>query len=695
MPSIEHARTRGNPEHPNKFGLETAIPQSHHSMDSVHCHPSEPREGGDGVLCNSRLADTCYADGDSYLEPMKRSDPSQDPPPVETLVSSTIAAIPSMLSRLGSFVRSNISLLPLYVPRPFPALVALRSNLAVALFTRSQRRSGRNDLDEAIEHNKSALFLRSEGHPERSALLNNLGIALVARWDQRRNGMDLKEAIKYYRSALLSRPAGHPDRSYSLNDLGEALVRRFAQQCDAMDIDEAIESGSAAGSALGKSFDQQQDGKDLDEASDYCQTAEDCAPTTHPLRLSIHQTFSFAHLSRWHVSLLEEHFHHAMQHYASVTACAAASALSRLQVSLIWVWTAETHQYDAFHSALNAYAWCLRLLDCHISAAMSISSRYDAMKHFPVDLSVDAASCALRCGNVPHALELLEQGRALLWTQLARFHTLLDDLRTSDPRAVALKFLRQYQNVADETREKLLRRLKAEIVAWHRLQHPNIAPLYGVIQAVNSIAVSPWCNNGTIMQYIEREDVHAADWLWQIASGVSYLHNMKPVVVHGDLKGTNTLVSDTGDALISDFGLSNVIEELSLTDASLRAAQFGTSLLAGSTRWMAPELILTLVEDDGVPPVVTTESDVFSLACVAAGELPYPHRSNDRAVTIDIMRGVKPSRGARSISKMCFTETQEEAFWGTINRCWDTAPVLRPTMTKVGQMLAAISGCCS
>ncbi|KIJ06689.1 hypothetical protein PAXINDRAFT_103265 [Paxillus involutus ATCC 200175] len=114
---------------------------------------------------------------------------------------------------------------------------------------------------------------------------------------------------------------------------------------------------------------------------------------------------------------------------------------------------------------------------------------------------------------------------------------------------------------------------------------------------------------------------------------------------------------------------------------------------------MAPELILTLVEDDGAPPVVTTESDVFSFACVclevATGELPYPHRSNDRAVTIDIMRGVKPSRGARSISKMCFTETQEEAFWGTVNRCWDTAPVLRPTMTEVREMLAAISGCCS
>lgn len=48
----------------------------------------------------------------------------------------------------------------------------------------------------------------------------------------------------------------------------------------------------------------------------------------------------------------------------------------------------------------------------------------------------------------------------------------------------------------------------------------------------------------------------------------------------------------------------------------MRAAQLGTSLLAGSTRWMAPELILSLVEDDGATFPVTRESDVFSFACV-------------------------------------------------------------------------------
>lgn len=264
-------------------------------------------------------------------------------------------------------------------------------------------------------------------------------------------------------------------------------------------------------------------------------------------------------------------------------------------------------------------------------------------------------------------------------------------------KVVALKFLRQYHNIAEGVREKLLRRLKTEVIAWHRLQHPNIAPLYGVIQSANSIAmVSPWCNNGTIMQYLER---HGAEpdrmaLMMQVASGVSYLHNMKPVVVHGDLRGTNILISDVGHALITDFGLSSVLEEYSLTESRLWAAKLGTSVLAGSTRWMAPELILTIVEDDGMPPPITTASDVYSFACVclevATGQLPYAHRRDDRAVTIDIMRGVKPSRGAFTACKIPFTDLQKGMFWDILNWCWDGIPSLRPSMTEVKEALTGV-----
>jgi serine/threonine protein kinase len=266
---------------------------------------------------------------------------------------------------------------------------------------------------------------------------------------------------------------------------------------------------------------------------------------------------------------------------------------------------------------------------------------------------------------------------------------------------VALKYLRQYMHMTDEIKEKLMLRLKSEVVAWHRLRHSNIAQLYGVAQSPNSIAmVSPWCNNGTLTRYLElNPEADRFALIQQIASAVSYLHNCQPVVIHRDLKGSNILIGDDGQALLTDFGLSNVIEEVFESEPSMRNSRFATSLFAGSTRWMAPELIEALTnDDDDQPPPISTSSDVYAFACVclevATGSLPFSHRSNDTAVTFDIMRGVKPSRGCNPM-KLRLPEREVDHFRKLLDRCWSPAPFLRPTMTQIKQELAAISGCCT
>ncbi|KIM60731.1 hypothetical protein SCLCIDRAFT_123603 [Scleroderma citrinum Foug A] len=69
-----------------------------------------------------------------------------------------------------------------------------------------------------------------------------------------------------------------------------------------------------------------------------------------------------------------------------------------------------------------------------------------------------------------------------------------------------------------------------------------------------------------------------------IASGLNYLHTRKPPICHGDLKGTNVLVSPDGYAVLADFGLS------SLACSSL-ASNMSTSFTGGTVRWMAPEVM--------------------------------------------------------------------------------------------------------
>ncbi|EDR06033.1 uncharacterized protein LACBIDRAFT_302344 [Laccaria bicolor S238N-H82] len=213
--------------------------------------------------------------------------------------------------------------------------------------------------------------------------------------------------------------------------------------------------------------------------------------------------------------------------------------------------------------------------------------------------------------------------------------------------------------MVQNVREKLIKRLQSEVIAWHRLCHRNVSQLFGIVHLSQSIGmVSPWCEHGTLCNYLEHfPSVNRLRLLAQVTSAIAYLHTFRPTFVHGDLNGGNILVHERGYAIITDFGLS---KEMSETISK------GTSFFAGSTRWMAPELIMALVEDDGQIPPITTFSDVYAFASVclkvATGQLPYPHRTNDHAVTVDIIRGVKPTRGA-----CCLVQVKNvDVFWDTI-----------------------------
>jgi CHAT domain-containing protein len=73
------------------------------------------------------------------------------------------------------------------------------------------------------------------------------------------------------------------------------------------------------------------------------------------------------------------------------------------------------------------------------------------MKDFPRTLAVDAASCALRSGDVRRAVELLEQGRTIIWTQMTRLRTPLDSLQTrSDHAAALVKRFRDLSSLLDK-----------------------------------------------------------------------------------------------------------------------------------------------------------------------------------------------------------------------------------------------------
>ncbi|KAJ6486722.1 kinase-like domain-containing protein, partial [Mycena sanguinolenta] len=183
-----------------------------------------------------------------------------------------------------------------------------------------------------------------------------------------------------------------------------------------------------------------------------------------------------------------------------------------------------------------------------------------------------------------------------------------------------------------------------EALVWQGLRHRFVLPLLGIDRstfAPSFCMVSPWMKHGTVLKYLRdhgRGDVIRL--LLEIAQGLDYLHSMN--VVHGDLRGNNILISDDGNACLSDFGLATSIDDADSTAAVVTSS----SNRAGSVRWFAPELIDPT--KFGCPKFMRTKaSDVYAYACVCL-ELytqnpPFPHL-REIAASLRVIEGERPEQ---------------------------------------------------
>ncbi|KAG8770065.1 hypothetical protein FRC12_004537 [Ceratobasidium sp. 428] len=96
---------------------------------------------------------------------------------------------------------------------------------------------------------------------------------------------------------------------------------------------------------------------------------------------------------------------------------------------------------------------------------------------------------------------------------------------------VAIKCARFYLRQDDTKGHKVLKHAAREIHTWSRLKHDNIVELLGLAHFRDHLAmVSPWMDNGTLLEYLERNP--AADrcrLIAEITDGVVYLHQNNTV----------------------------------------------------------------------------------------------------------------------------------------------------------------------
>ncbi|KAH7906135.1 hypothetical protein BJ138DRAFT_1223846, partial [Hygrophoropsis aurantiaca] len=318
------------------------------------------------------------------------------------------------------------------------------SNLARSLCTRFNQFGDRADLEKAIELNCSGLTLCPPGHPDRSTSLSRLAHTLSIRFNQFGDRANLDKAIELNQAALALCSPGHTGHSMLLINLAFTLCTRFDQFGDRADLDKAIELNHAAlalcspghtdhSTSLGNlahtlftRFNQFGDRADLDKAIELNHAALALRPPGHPGRFISLNNLALTLSTQFAQSGNRADLDIAMQHHKSASTATNCGSWPRFQSSLEWVEAAERFNHI---SVLNAYKVSLGNLDRHAISRSSIVLRHELLKSSYSSLAANAASCALRQHEPRTAVELLEQGRGVLWTQMANLHTPLEHLR--------------------------------------------------------------------------------------------------------------------------------------------------------------------------------------------------------------------------------------------------------------------------
>ena len=177
-------------------------------------------------------------------------------------------------------------------------------------------------------------------------------------------------------------------------------------------------------------------------------------------------------------------------------------------------------------------------------------------------------------------------------------------------RQVAIKVLRPELSADDDYVE----RFRAEARTAARLTHPNIVSVFDTgTDDGDAYMVMEWVDGPTLAQVIRAEAPLPIERVCRIgadvAAGLAYAHDHG--VINRDVKPSNVLLSSTGHAKVTDFGIAKVPEQSSV--------QTMPGVVLGTPAYVAPEQLTGRPAD--------ARSDVYGLGAVlyeiATGRKPF------------------------------------------------------------------------
>ncbi|THU81426.1 hypothetical protein K435DRAFT_873357 [Dendrothele bispora CBS 962.96] len=307
-------------------------------------------------------------------------------------------------------------------------------NLGSALFCRFERFGELGDIENAILVNQQAVDLTPDHNAAKAGWLSNLGIAFQERFKRLGKLEDLENAVLVLQKAVDLNPDGHVVKATVLANLGVAFEKRFEHLGPLGDIENAI---------LVK------------------QQAVDMTPDGHADKAVFLVNLGSAFESRFGCLGKPGDIMEATVAYKQATEHTSSHPFNRYNAARCWATLCSKHQSPS--SALDAYTAVLEIIPQVVWLGHRLNRRYEELPGIGKIINA-AVAMAISVGDLPRAVEWLEEGRSIVWKQILQLRTPSDELHQQHPD-IADELLRvslaldnagtsSFQNIDSEVKHK-------------------------------------------------------------------------------------------------------------------------------------------------------------------------------------------------------------------------------------------------
>ncbi|KAH9956730.1 CHAT domain-containing protein [Russula dissimulans] len=283
-------------------------------------------------------------------------------------------------------------------------------------------------LEEEIRRQRERLEKIPAGHFDYLDALYSLASTCQSKFNRTLKLADLEEAINYYSIALAASPPDHYRRQYILFYLSQSCLLRYLLGNTAVHY--------------------------LDYSIMYCRDLLELRPYGHMIHYDSSKITLALSLSLRYLALHRQvDLDDSIALFQSTSEMEHADPLTRYKAAATWANFARICRHP---STTLAYEKAMSLIESSfaVGPTLEVQHRLTGKWGFFPALPLECASYYIEMGKLEVAVEILERGRTLLWSQMRGLRTPIDQLCASGHAMLAEQFVaisEQLENIATST----------------------------------------------------------------------------------------------------------------------------------------------------------------------------------------------------------------------------------------------------